>query len=56
MYYKGIPSVVEVLKIKECPEFCPLDEFIKLTKDVVPKQDEQTCSNHKLITSIDQLD
>lgn len=43
LYYLGVPSEVKELQIPECSSPCTLDNFINLTKGVIPSDDEINC-------------
>ncbi|XP_051154414.1 venom acid phosphatase Acph-1-like isoform X2 [Leptopilina boulardi] len=43
LYYLGISSKIEILKIPGCLKLCPLDEFLKLMKPVLPEKNENLC-------------
>ncbi|XP_020614615.1 prostatic acid phosphatase-like [Orbicella faveolata] len=43
MYRYGQSSVPRKLKLATCSEFCPLDDFIKKTADVIPDDIDKAC-------------
>lgn len=43
LYYKGIPSEYEVQVIPGCTEYCPVEEFLNIYKDVLPDDLLETC-------------
>ncbi|KAJ8668934.1 hypothetical protein QAD02_000193 [Eretmocerus hayati] len=46
-YYRGVTATWETQKIQGCAEFCLLEDFIRLLKDVTPLDDELVCVKSK---------
>nr|XP_031828068.1 venom acid phosphatase Acph-1-like [Nomia melanderi]XP_031828078.1 venom acid phosphatase Acph-1-like [Nomia melanderi]XP_031828087.1 venom acid phosphatase Acph-1-like [Nomia melanderi]XP_031828093.1 venom acid phosphatase Acph-1-like [Nomia melanderi] len=44
LHYWGIPPKVEELAIPNCDLMCPLDQFLKSIKDVIPSNEELKCN------------
>ena len=43
-YYLGIPEAIQTLTIPGCATLCPLDDFLRLTKNMVATDEEKNCT------------
>lgn len=43
VYYLGIPSKGNELRLPNCDVLCPIDKFLQLIEDVMPSNQEMIC-------------
>ncbi|XP_014213880.1 venom acid phosphatase Acph-1-like [Copidosoma floridanum] len=43
VYFKGIPAEYEVRRLPGCSEYCPLERFLRITRNVVPINVTEEC-------------
>ena len=41
--WSGNPKKLETIRLKECREMCPFDEYLKIVKPNLPTDDEMMC-------------
>lgn len=47
LYYRGIPSIIDELKIPGCETLCPFDKFLDLIRDLIPSDKEMVCNKRQ---------
>lgn len=47
LYYRGIPSIIDELRIPGCETLCSFDKFLDLIKYCLPSDEEMVCDKRK---------
>lgn len=48
IYYLGVPEEIMDLTIPHCRNMCPLEDFIRLVENILPKELTHSCSPFEL--------
>ncbi|XP_071563080.1 uncharacterized protein [Temnothorax nylanderi] len=53
LYYRGIPPIIDELKIPDCETLCRFDKFLGLIRNLIPSDKEMACDKRQTVDYAD---